>query len=350
MGMENKTNNKSNRSCACLLIVFMILATAACVQKDVPYAQLTGFTQGTSYNIMYQCKKFNNHSEAIDQILLDVDRSMSIYNPESTLFAINQNKGNIKAEEKLLHCLSLSKEIYENTQGAFDVTVGPLINAWGFGKDSLPVSVEKKTIDSLMQFVGFDQITIENKQIRKAHPSVSIDLNGIAKGYTVDLVADFLESKNIQNYLVEIGGEIRTRGMNSRGIPWRIGVDKPEDGHHAPGSKLQAILNISGKAMATSGNYRRYYEKDGKKYAHTIDPRTGYPVQHNLLSATVITERCAIADAYATACMVIGVKKSIALLENDTLLSGYLVWSDEEGNYQSYLSPSLQDQIETIDD
>lgn len=331
-----------------LILLCIVTFEFSCRQSPLTYKKHDGYTQGTTFHITYQSPQSHELDDQIDGILQTVNGSMSIYNPKSTLYAINNQEAKIKAEAILINCLLLAKEVHEKTDGAFDVTAGILVNAWGFGKDKTRILPENKVIDSIMQFVGFSLITIDSKHISKAHPSVSIDLNGIAKGYTVDLVADFFDAQKINNYLVEIGGEIRTKGVNPEGKPWRIGIDKPEDGHHAPGSKLQAILTLSDGALATSGNYRKYYEREGKKYAHTINPKTGYPVQHTLLSATVITERCAKADAYATACMVMGTEKSIKLLEENQEINGYLVWTDEDGVYQSYLSPALSEKIETI--
>ena len=208
-----------------------------------------------------------------------------------------------------LTCFECAKEIYESTNGAFDITVAPIVNAWGFGFTEA-VEVDSSLIDSLLQYLGMDSVGIVEGKIWKEKDGIMLDMNAIAQGYAVDVLCEFLESKGIINYLVEIGGEIKTRGHNPRGTEWKVGIDRPIEGLQIPGVDLQAIVEISDRSLATSGNYRKFYEKDGVKYSHTIDPKTGYPVQHCLLSATVLAGDCMRADAYATGFMVMGYEKS----------------------------------------
>ncbi|NOR34396.1 MAG: FAD:protein FMN transferase, partial [Bacteroidales bacterium] len=214
--------------------------------------------------------------------------------------------------------------------GAFDITVAPVVNAWGFGFTERS-RVDSALIDSLLQFVGMSKVSLRENKLVREREGMMLDMNAIAQGYAVDVLAGFFDAENIENYLVEIGGEVRCSGKNRFGLDWRIGIDKPIDGLQLPGVQMQAIVQISGRSLATSGNYRRFYEEDGIKYSHTIDPSTGYPVQHGLLSATVVASDCMRADAYATAFMVMGYEKARRFLEKHTYLDAYLIFNDEMG-------------------
>jgi thiamine biosynthesis lipoprotein len=238
-----------------------------------------------------------------------------------------------------------SYEVFKNTNGAFDITVGPVVNALGFGNTDT-LQVDSTMIDSLLQYVGMEKVTLKDGVLTKQNNNILLDVNAIAQGYSVDLVAKFLEQRNIRNYMVEIGGEVRARGKNERNQVWRIGIDKPLEGNMIPGADLQAILSLNNRSLATSGNYRKYYEKNGIKFVHTIDPKTGYPVASNLLSATVVASDCTTADAYATALMVFGVERSISFLEENKFLEAYLIYSDQEGRFRVYSTKGLQRFIE----
>jgi thiamine biosynthesis lipoprotein len=222
--------------------------------------------------------------------------------------------------------------------------VAPLVNAWGFGFKN-GVNPDAKAIDSLRQVVGFQKVRLENNKVVKADPRVMLDCSAIAKGYGVDVVANLLRGLGIKNFMVEIGGEVVTSGINPENTPWRIGVTKPTDDSLSVNNELQTVINVTDKAMATSGNYRNFYYKGGRKYAHTIDPKTGYPVQHSILSATVITDDCATADAYATSFMVLGMEKAKKVLERHPEMMAYFIYSDEKGQNQVWFSPSLKDKI-----
>ena len=228
---------------------------------------------------------------------------------------------------------------------AFDITVAPLVNAWGFGFTEKE-SVDSNLIDSLLQFVGMNKIALEDGQIRKSTEGVMIDMNGIAQGYSVDVISGFLESMDIMDYLVEIGGEVRTHGLNSRGSEWRVGIDKPVEGLQLAGVELEAIISLSGMSLATSGNYRRFYEMDGMKYSHTIDPATGYPVRHGLLSATVLCDECMYADAYATTFMVMGIAYAKSFLASRPDLEAFLIYNSEKGEYIVWSTPGLENMLE----
>lgn len=236
---------------------------------------------------------------------------------------------------------NLAQEVSKETGGAFDITVAPMVNAWGFGfkNGKMP---DKNQIDSLRNIVGFHKVKLAGNKLMKQSPNVMLDCSAIAKGYGCDVVAKFLSNKGIKNYMVEIGGEIVTCGVNDQRMPWKIGVTKPTDDSLSVRAEMQTVLNVTDKAMATSGNYRNFYYKNGKKYAHTIDPKTGEPVQHNILSATVLADKCATADAYATSFMVLGLEKAKKVLEKHPELMAYFIYSDAKGSNAVWFSPSMK--------
>jgi thiamine biosynthesis lipoprotein len=235
-------------------------------------------------------------------------------------------------------------EISRETSGAFDITVAPLVNAWGFGFKN-GIQPNRHQVDSLCRLIGYEKVSLKDGRVVKQMPDIMLDCSAIAKGFGSDVVAHFLKQKGVKNYMVEIGGEIVTSGVNPQRLPWKIGVTKPTDDTLSVKSEIQSILNVTDLAMATSGNYRNFYYKGGKKYAHTIDPKTGYPVQHSLLSATVLAKDCATADAYATSFMVLGVDGAKKVLERHPELMAYFIYSDANGQNTVWCSPSLKDKI-----
>jgi FAD:protein FMN transferase len=316
--------------------------------KDMPekeYLIIHGNTQGTTYNITYDYLRGENLQPDIEQVLHDFDMSLSTYEPTSIISRINQNDTTVEVDEKFKEVFREAKQVYEQTGGVFDITVAPIVNAWGFGFTP-GTDIDSNLIDSLLQYVGMDKVRLNGNKVEKDFPQVMLDVNAIAQGYSVDVVSEFLEEKGIENYLVEIGGELKCEGMNPKGEDWKIGIDRPQEGNLIPGQNMQAIVSIKGKSLATSGNYRKFYEKDGIKYAHSIDPKTGYPVLSKLLSATIITDNCITADAYATAFMVMGLEKSIEILESGKKqLDAYLIYSDDEGNFKVYSTPGMKKHI-----
>lgn len=309
--------------------------------KDEPYQHNSGYIFGTSYNITYQCA--DDHKKDIEKVLADVDASLSPFNDTSIITHVNRNE-EVVLDKLFLDVFRLAQKINEDTEGAFDITVAPLVNAWGFGFKN-GVNSDEKVIDSLRQVVGLHKVRLEGDKIVKTDPRVMLDCSAIAKGYGVDVVANLLRKFGIKNFMVEIGGEVVTSGVNRERMPWRIGVTKPTDDSLSINNELQTVINVTDKAMATSGNYRNFYYKGGRKYAHTIDPKTGYPVQHSILSATVITNDCATADAYATSFMVMGLEKSKKVLERHPEMMVYFIYSDEKGQNQVWFSPALKDKI-----
>jgi thiamine biosynthesis lipoprotein len=248
----------------------------------------------------------------------------------------------MQTDERFRHVFTLAQRISEATGGAFDITVAPLVNAWGFGfkQGTNPSDAQ---IDSLRQFVGMDKVQLQGDTLTKTDPCLMLDCSAIAKGYGVDGVADYLEGTGIHDYMIEIGGEIRVSGTNPQGKPWHIGIIKPVDDPLAQDTgDIQQVVEVSNTAIATSGNYRNYYEQDGRKIAHTIDPRTGRPVQRNILSATVLAPDCATADAFATAFMVVGLDEARQILEKQTNLKAYFICADKQGKIFTWHSPTLQ--------
>lgn len=303
-----------------LFIACSLLLLVSCAQKE--YRQNTNFVFGTIYNITYQSDR--DLQQEIETELMKVDGEFSMFNPQSTVARINSGDSTVERSEMFNEIYQLAQTVSKETDGAFDITVAPLVNAWGFGfkHEQLPTPEQ---VDSLLQ--------LRNQ----------MDFSAIAKGYGCDVVARLLESHGIHNYMVEIGGEVVVSGKNAKGDDWHIGITKPtEDSLNVEG-EMQTVLSITDHAMATSGNYRNFYYQGGRKYAHTIDPRTGYPVQHSLLSATVLAENCATADAYATSFMVLGVEGAKAVLARHPELMAYLIYTDEKGQLTTWASPALSD-------
>ena len=324
-------------------LVLLIVGTVLIIrqQQSMPYQKCSGLIFGTTYHVTYQYDD-DLHAEVVAK-LKEVDAALSMFNEQSTISKINNNEA-VKPDKMFLDVFQLAQQISQDTQGAFDITVAPLVNIWGFG---FKHGQEPTThaIDSLRQFVGYQKVSYNGKTIQKQDPRIMLDCSAIAKGYGTDVVARLLDEKGITNYLVEIGGEVVTRGISEKRVPWKIGVTKPTDDSLHVGNDLQTVLNVTDKAMATSGNYRNFYYKGGRKYAHTIDPKTGRPVQHNILSATVLCNQCAKADAYATAFMVMGLDKAREVLERNPDLMVYFIY-DDKGENKVWYSPSLKDKIE----
>lgn len=322
-----------------LLIVGTVLIIRQ--QRAIPYQSNSGMVFGTVYNITYECD--SDLHQAIKAELQKVDNSLSPFNEHSVITAINQNQ-DVKPDEMFLTVFNKAMEISRETDGAFDITVAPLVNAWGFGfkNGSQP---NRQQVDSLRRLIGYEKVILKNDRIVKQSPDIMLDCSAIAKGYGSDVVARFLQQQGVKNFMVEIGGEVVTSGVNPQRLPWRIGVTKPTDDSLSIKGEIQSVLNVTDLAMATSGNYRNFYYKGGKKYAHTIDPKTGYPVQHSLLSATVLAKDCATADAYATSFMVLGIDGAKKVLERHPELMAYFIYADDKGQNAVWCSPSLKDKI-----
>lgn len=333
--------NKKKLAWQLPFLAILIIGTIIILKKQAPFRTDEGFVFGTVYKITYQSE--DNLKEEIETELKKVDNSLSPFNPNSVITRVNHNE-KTEVDSFFVHVFHLSKKISDETHGAFDITVAPLVNAWGFGfKKS--TGVDSLIVDSLRQMIGYQKIDLQNHRITKKDPRIMLDCSAIAKGFGVDAVARLLERKGIKNYMVDIGGEVVVKGKNpSKGL-WRIGINKPVDDSLAVNQDLQTILEITDLGLATSGNYRNYYYKDGKKYAHTIDPRTGYPVQHNILSSTVIAKDCMTADALATAFMVMGLEEAEAFCKANPEIDAYFIYSGENGEFNTFYTEGMKKYI-----
>lgn len=324
-----------------LWIALLVLGTIWILARNghsVSYQTDNGLIFGTVYKVTYQYDK--SLKDEIEAALKRFDGSLSPFNDTATITRINLNE-DIVPDTFFTNVFRRSMEISRETDGAFDITIAPLANAWGFGfkKGAFPDSAR---IDSLLEITGYTKVKLSPEgKVVKQDPRIMLSCSAIAKGYAVDVVAQLLSGKGIQSFMVDIGGEVVVRGKNSQKELWRIGINKPIDDSLAVNQELQTVLQISDVGLATSGNYRNYYYKDGKKYAHTIDPRTGYPIQHNILSATVIAKDCMSADAYATAFMVMGLKEAERFADAHPDIDAYFIYSDDKGGIRSYLTKGM---------
>lgn len=338
---DNKT--KTLKKWHLPFLLFLIIGTYLAITrkeeaKDIPFQYCEGAIFGTVYHATYQCDSSLNGK--ILEELQAVDQSLSMFNPNSTISQINSGKSN-ETDSLLRTIFHIAREVSQATDGAFDITVAPLVNAWGFGfkHGALPDSLQ---VDSLRQLIGWNRISLKDNKFFREDPRMIIDLSAVAKGFGSDCVAQMFRKQGINNFMIEIGGEVVTSGVSPKAKAWRIGVNKPQEDSTSTSNELQTILQMNNCAMATSGNYRNFYIDNGRKIAHTIDPKTGYPVQHSILSSTVIAPTCAIADAYATAFMVLGLEKSLQVLDKHPELMAYFIHTDKEGNYQVWKSPGIE--------
>lgn len=316
-----------------------------CFYSSFLYAQfepikIEGKAQGTTYHITYYDSNNRNFQSEIIALLQDFDKSVSTYIPNSIISRINSNQKGVRVDNYFTACFKEAKKVWKNTNGAFDPTVYPLVNMWGFGPGKKE-KIEKTKIDSVLQFVGFDLIQLKGNKIIKKDPRVALDFNAFAQGYSVDVVAEFLNTKGILSYIVEIGGEVYAKGKKPNGDYWKVGIEKPIDNKEAT-NPIKAFAKLENLAIATSGNYRRFIIEDGVKYAHHIDPKTGYPTKNNLLSASIFSKKCISSDANATGVLVLGLEKAIAFLKLHPELQAYLIYSDEMGDYKIYETPGLK--------
>ena len=318
---------------------FIFACTTLLYSQQEP-VKIEGEAQGTTYHITYFDKGNRDFQDEIEKLLADFDMSVSIYVPTSIISRINSNEPNVVVDKWFIACFNKAKEMWKNTDGAFDPTVYPLVNAWGFGPGKKQ-KIEKTKIDSILKFVGFNLIKLKGNTVVKKDPRVALDFNAFAQGYSVDVVSEFLNSKGISAYIVEIGGEVYAKGKKPNGDNWTIGIEKPIDNKTSV-NPLKAIVKLENLAVATSGNYRRFIIEDGIKYAHHIDPKTGYPTKNNLLSASIFAKECISSDANATGVLVMGFEKAKEFLQKHQELQVYLIYSDDKGNYQVFESPGLK--------
>lgn len=358
--LQAMRSNQQKNILYSLVLLLMVLAvylwrnreqaSSSFQQQQVAAVQkitITGQTMGTTYQITYLDPEGRNFKSSVDSLLEVFNQSLSTYIPDSEISRFNREDSLVFELPYFPQVLNASKELYQKTGGAFDPTVGPLVNVWGFGPGG-PELKDSVDIQNLLSKVGFEKVQFNDTQVKKQVDGIYLDFSAIAKGQGVDVVAQFLGSRGLQNYLVEIGGELVASGVNDKGEIWKVGVNRPDE--NSSSSDLYSIIALDNKAMATSGNYRNFYVRDSVKISHTIDPKTGFPVRHNLLSATVLGPDCMTADAIATAMMVLGLEKAIALDENLEEIEIFLIYSDEAGNYQSFVSESLKPYLSFLTD
>ncbi len=331
-----------------------LLFTITC-SSSTGYETLLGQAQGSTYTLQFESYKTVDAKQLqpeIDQLLSDIDQSMSTYVPGSIISRLNQSEGAwVEVDDLFMRVLASALEVAKVTEGAFDPTIGSVVQLWGFGFEEIRGDLSEESIEQALFRTGFEQINVDTLQNKVRIPNgFSIDFNAIAQGFTVDTLAQLLESKGIQDYMVELGGEVRTRGYNDRGEVWKIGIDRPNDGTTS-NRELQAIISLEDQSLATSGNYRKYWidQQTGVKYAHTIDPSTGRPAMNQLLSASILHPQATLADAYATACMVWGHVRCIEFLEREADFTGVLIYTDEDGNWITYYSSELDISIVQAD-
>ena len=307
------------------LIVFFLL-TVSC-EPAKKNTKISGPVFGTSYGVTFYSESEKDFQKAFDSLFSIINTSLSTYREDSGISKINRNE-DTKVDDHFMTVFNKAKEIFKKTEGAFDPTIGAVVNAWNFGPKGKVVGLDELKIDSLMASVGFEKVELVNDKVIKTNAMTFLDFNAIAKGYGVDVVSNFLESQNIDNYIVEIGGEIRCKGMNMEtNHPWRVGIEKPNfDGTQS----LIKAIDMHDEAMATSGTYRKYsIDEEGNRYSHIIDTETGYPSKTNLLSISVIADNCMIADGYATAFETMGIERVKQFLTAHPELKVFLIFEND---------------------
>lgn len=316
--------------------LWILMFTACTKQKQ--YFEESGSVFHTIYHIKYEGSEIL--TEKIDAEFQKFNLSLNPFNPNSIISKVNRNEA-VEADDWFIEVFNKAKEVSDHSEGIFDITCAPLVNLWGFGFSKMD-SVTPQMIDSIKQFVGYQKVRLDGRKVVKDDSRILLNCSAIAKGYASDVIARLLEREGIKNYMVEIGGEVTMKGVNQNGKCWRIGINKPEDDSTGVKNDIEEVVQLCKKGgVATSGNYRNYYVKDGKKYAHTIDPRTGYPSEQSILSATIVAEDCITADAYATAFMAMGLEKAREAAKNIPGIEYYVIYSDENGKHQIEYSTGM---------
>ena len=328
------------------LIFVLVVILFLPIDKNNNQFEISGYTMGS---IPYSLKYIEDDNiigkKSIDSLLINFNNIFSTYIKDSEISKLNNSdKKVIKISSSFFKMLYESKKIFNASGGAYDPTIGPVVNAWGFGPDKNKSMPSKNKIDSLLSFVGFDNLEFDNFSFKKPNSGYYLDFSSIAKGYAVDIISDYLNSKGLKNYFIEIGGEVKAAGYKSNGDPWVVGINSPFDD-----SKLYALSSLSNKSLATSGNYRNFYKSGDSIIFHTIDPRTGYPSESNMISASVFSSSCFSADAYATAFMVLGFERSKQILEMNDEIDGLLIYTARKEGIKNYISPGILNSIDFVE-
>ncbi|WP_273567810.1 FAD:protein FMN transferase [Maribacter halichondriae] len=329
----------------CYILGISLFISCASTSGELVENRSTGAALGTSYSLIYFAEDEVDYQIEIDSVFQAVNRSLSTYISDSDISKINKGDSTLVVDEMFEEVFMLSKNVFEKTNGYFDPTVGVLVNAWGFGPEE-QMAMDSTAVDSLLHLVGFDKVAISEKgTVQKGHPDIYFDFNAVAKGYAIDRLAKMFDGKGIRNYLLEVGGELVAKGENqNKGKPWVVGIDDPE---METRRELKKTIYLKNRALASSGNYRKFRvdEKTGKRYVHTVDPKTGYTKSGNTLSATVLANTCAEADAFATAFMAMDLDESFKLLSQQRELDGYIVYIDEHGDTQEFMTEGFEELV-----
>lgn len=336
--IKQMDRNKRSRIYLIFLVIAIFVVYTYRSNQEIE-VHVTGTTMGIiGYNVKYLDKDQRIFKLQIDSLLRDFNQSLSTYIPNSDISEFNST-GYVEFNYPYFYdVLEASNHVYHKTGGAFDPTIGLLIDAWGFGDGEL-IAPNDEQIDSLLQYTGLEKIKYNQNEAMTVQKGMKLNFSAIAKGQAIDVVGEWLITQGIENFMVEIGGEVRTKGLNIEGKLWRIAIETPDETR--VGGMFDAI-ELENQGMATSGNYRNFRIVNGQKVAHTIDPKTGYPKMQTLLSATILAPTCMEADAYATACMVLGLEESKRLVQSDDSLEAYLIFANEEGIIDTYISEGLE--------
>lgn len=319
-------------------VILILLFMTSC-SKKIEYKTIDGFAQGTTYHIVYSYKGGDTLNSLVTEILERIDSSVSVYKPESIISRINRNEETVP-DSLFINVFNRSREFYDLSGGSFDISAAPLFDVWGFGAKER-IDVTQQMIDSILAFVGMDKVWLENGVVKKSDPRVTLNMNAIAQGYTSDVIALEFDKRGVENYLIEVGGEIFCKGLNPKGKEWSVAIDKPVEGNMIQGEQIQDIINLSNRGLATSGNYRKFFKEGDKVFSHTIDPKTGFPAKQNLLSTTIIAKDAMTADAYATYFMVVGLDKAKEILALNPDIDAYLVYG-ENGEFRVFSTPGIE--------
>tara|TARA_B100001175_G_C19489396_1_gene631749 strand:- start:35 stop:1036 length:1002 start_codon:yes stop_codon:yes gene_type:complete len=328
------------------LYFLLLICLFSCSQVDRKIlVNNHGRAQGSYYHIKYLSNNGLDYKSQIDSIFIEIDSSLSIYQKYSTISRLNERHDYL-TDTLFNQVFKLAKKVFIESQGRFDCSIGTIVDAWGFYNDRIDIDsiiIDSIYIQKQLSFVGFDKIKLVNDSLIMPK-GMKLDFNALAQGFTVDLIGQYLDSRGIHNYLIEVGGELIAKGMNINNISWRVGVEKPTNTVDV-NRRYQYILDLDDKSLATSGNYRKFYKKNGVKYSHTINPINGFPVQNRLLSVTVIHDQCILADAYATAFMVMGVKETKKFLKINSEIEAYLVYTNNQDEWVTYITPNFKNRI-----
>ncbi len=316
-------------------VILMVWAFAACSHKYEMHT-ITGFAQGSYYNVKYFDSLGRDFTSDIDSLLTAFDYTASVYNEGSVISRLNAGDTMVVLNDDFIQLFNISQYVSRVTDGKFDITVSPLIKAWGFGPQKSKVEPDSLLIDSLLQLTGWQKVSVHNGRLNKENDNMQLDMNAIAQGYSVDKVSEYLMKQGVDNFIVDIGGEVRAHGQKPGG-EWLVGIEEPTDSN----TQLMASLPLRNASLVTSGNYRKYQEHGGEKYSHIINPLTGYPLQQSLLSVVVLHAKAVYADAYATAFMVMGLDAAMQYVQDHNDIEVYMIYS-ENGEYKVYASPGMQ--------